>query len=132
VLLAIAAGWAAPASACTSILVTRGASADTLVMLTYSCDDPGTMGLLGIEPAAEHKSGEMFEIAPRVIGGEKGPSGRIPQVPHTFGASARSGGVGVHSAKLALPDFWKSAMKGAWMSRNSSKTLPRGGLPSIG
>ena len=43
-------GWALlafialPAAACTSIIVTRGASADGSVMITYSCDLAGLMG----------------------------------------------------------------------------------------
>ena len=84
VLLPIAAAGAVPAAACTSILVTRAASADGSVMVTYSCEDPGAMGGLGIEPAADHKPGEVIRVPPRIIDDEVGPGGRIPQVPHTY------------------------------------------------
>ncbi|MGA2259574.1 MAG: C69 family dipeptidase, partial [Thermoguttaceae bacterium] len=81
--------WAAvaaislPANACTSILVSRGASADGSVIITYSCDDAGCFSSLGITPAADHKPGEMIEISPRSPA-DKNPRGRIPQVPHTY------------------------------------------------
>ena len=82
-------GWALlaivalPAEACTSILVTRGASADGSVMITYSCDDAGLYASLSLVPAADHKPGESIAIEPR--GPEdKRPPGKIPQVAHTY------------------------------------------------
>ncbi len=73
----------APAKACTSIIVTRGASADGSVMITYSCDLAGLYGWLWLTPAADHKPGETIAIEPR--GPEdKRPSGKIPQVAHTY------------------------------------------------
>ncbi len=76
-----------PADACTSIIVTRGASIDGSVMITYSCDDAGAYGSLSMVPAADHNPGEMFSIGPR--GPEdKRPLGKIPQVAHTFKTSA--------------------------------------------
>ena len=72
-----------PADACTSIIVTRGASIDGSVMITYSCDDAGAYGSLSMVPAADHNPGEMISIRPR--GAEdKRPLGKIPQVAHTF------------------------------------------------
>jgi len=47
----ILAAGVLPACACTSILVTRGASADGSVMLTYSCDDAGLYASLRLLPA---------------------------------------------------------------------------------
>jgi len=74
---------AAPASACTSIIVTRGASTDGSVMITYSCDDAGLYASLSLLPAADHKPGEMIAIEPR--GPEdKRPPGKVPQVAHTY------------------------------------------------
>ena len=61
---AMLAAWSVPAGACTSILVTRGASADGSVIITYSCDDAGNYCTLGITPAADHKPGEMIEVGP--------------------------------------------------------------------
>jgi len=40
--------------------------------------------------------------------------------------------VAVHSVKLVLPDFGKSAMKMAWTLSNSRETFVRGGSRSIG
>jgi dipeptidase len=79
---AMAAG-VLPVAACTSVLVTRGASVDGSVMITYNCDDAGAYATLGITPAMDHKPGEMIEIGPRTPG-EKNPRGEIPQVPHTY------------------------------------------------
>jgi dipeptidase len=72
-----------PARACTSILVTRGASADGSVMITYACDLAGLYNELPLIPAADHKPGEMIDIAPRGPQ-DKRPPGKIPQVPHTY------------------------------------------------
>ncbi len=87
--LLILSAWAAvaaspsPANACTSILVSRGASADGSVMTTYNCDDAGCYSTLGITPAADHNPGEMIVAGP-CLPTDKGPRGKIPQVPHTY------------------------------------------------
>ena len=62
------------AGACTTILVTRGASADGSVMITYACDGEFTPRLRR-RPAADHAPGETVKIGNR---------GEIPQVPHTY------------------------------------------------
>ena len=70
---------APPADACTNILVTKGASADGSVIITYTCDGEFLPRLQAI-PAADHEPGEMLELYHwdgRVVG-------RIPQVPHTY------------------------------------------------
>ena len=59
VLLAVAI-LVGTADACTSILVSRGASKDGSVMITYSADGPFMPRLLHI-PAADHKPGTMVE-----------------------------------------------------------------------
>ncbi len=82
-------GWALltigplPAAACTSIIVTRGASADGSVMITYSCDLAGLYAPLTLIPAADHTPGETTAIGPRGPG-DKRPPGKIPQVAHTY------------------------------------------------
>ncbi|MEN6449245.1 MAG: C69 family dipeptidase [Thermoguttaceae bacterium] len=74
-----------PAAACTSILVSRGASVDGSVMITYCCDEAGHYCTLSILPAADHKPGEMIEVKPRQEAkATRGKQGRIPQVPHTY------------------------------------------------
>ena len=77
------AAASAPAAACTSILVTKGASADGSVIITYSCDLLGLYNELPLVPAADHKPGEMIDIPSRDEK-DKRPRGQIPQVPHTY------------------------------------------------
>lgn len=82
-LVALLALQSIPATACTSVLVTKGASADGSVMITYHCDDAGAYATLGILPAMDHKPGEMIDI-PAKKPTDKNPRGQIPQVPHTY------------------------------------------------
>jgi dipeptidase len=63
---------------CTSIIVTKGASADGSVIITYSCDGE-FFPRLRLYPAADHKPGEMVEIM-----GFRGKRGEIPEVAHTY------------------------------------------------
>ncbi|NOZ94214.1 MAG: dipeptidase [Acidobacteria bacterium] len=65
--------------ACTSILVTRGASNNGSTMITYSCDGE-FLPHLRYKPAADHDSSEVIEIRGR--GGKV--CGTIPQVSHTY------------------------------------------------
>jgi len=64
--------------ACTSVLVSKGASKDGSTIISYSCDGefhPRPR----IIPAADHKPGEMVEIKTW-----RSVKGKIPQVPHTY------------------------------------------------
>jgi hypothetical protein len=70
---------AVPAAACTSILVTRGASADGSVMITYSCDLAGLYGTLSLIPAADHKPDETIAVEPRGPEDKRPEQFRIPQ-----------------------------------------------------
>ncbi len=77
-LLALLAA-ALPVFGCTNLIVTRGASRDGSVIITYTCDGEFHPRLTHI-PAADHKPGEMLEIkdwngTPRL---------RIPQPAHTY------------------------------------------------
>ncbi|HRD02058.1 MAG TPA: C69 family dipeptidase [Candidatus Saccharicenans sp.] len=63
---------------CTSIIVTKGASADGSVIITYSCDGE-FLPRLRLYPAADHKPGEMVEIM-----GFRGKRGEIPEIAHTY------------------------------------------------
>jgi dipeptidase len=63
---------------CTSILVTKGASADGSVIITYSCDGE-FLPRLRLYPAADHRPGEKIEIM-----GFEGKRGEIPQAAHTY------------------------------------------------
>ncbi len=69
--------------ACSTILVTRGASADGSVIIAYACDLAGQYNELPIIPAADHKPSEMIDIPPRGPD-DKRPPGKIPQVRHTY------------------------------------------------
>ncbi len=67
-----------PQHACTSILVTKGASKDGSTMISYSCDGefhPRPR----IIPAADYQPGEMAELM-----GWRNAKGKIPQVAHTY------------------------------------------------
>ncbi|MCP4213203.1 MAG: dipeptidase [bacterium] len=64
--------------ACTSILVTKGASVDGSTMISYSCDGE-FLPHPRIVPAADHKPGDMYEIRTW-----RGLKGKIPEVPHTY------------------------------------------------
>ncbi len=73
-------GSLAPAAgACTNLIVTRGASADGSVMVTYTCDGE-FVPRLEYTPAADYEPGDSLEITTwggRVLG-------KIPQVAHTY------------------------------------------------
>jgi len=66
--------------ACTSIMVSRGASADGSTMITYSADAPFQPKLL-LVPGGTHELGEMVDVA----GWEDDRvSGKIPQAAQTY------------------------------------------------
>src|SRR5829696_6699337 len=79
VLLAVAM-LVGSADACTNILVSRGASRDGSVFITYSADGPFMPRLLHL-PAADHKPGTMVDAK-----GWEDPNsfGQVKQVPHTY------------------------------------------------
>lgn len=69
----------APAGACTNLIVTKGASADGSVMITYTCDGE-FHPRLRYEPAADHGPDETIEI--RDWSGAL--KGTIKQAPRTY------------------------------------------------
>jgi len=64
---------------CSSFLVTKGASQDGSVIITYTCDGEFLSHLEYI-PAQDHQPGEMIDIK----GYDGQIKGRIKQVPHTY------------------------------------------------
>lgn len=66
------------AEACTSILVTKGASKTGAVIITYSCDGAFVPGL-SLIPAADYEPGATMTIRTR-----GGVETAIPQVSHTY------------------------------------------------
>lgn len=65
-------------TACTSILVSKGASKDGSVFITYSCDGEFLAHLQRI-PAQDHQPGETIEFTDR-----NGKVHKIRQKPHTY------------------------------------------------
>lgn len=67
--------------ACTNVIVTRGASADGSVMVTYAADSHQLYGALDFKPAKDWKEGTML----KVYNWDSGEyMGEIPQLPHTY------------------------------------------------
>lgn len=66
-----------PGPACTSVLVSKGASHKGVPMISYSCDGE-FHPLIRIIPSADYPAGEMAEIR-----GWRKVLGKIPQVAHT-------------------------------------------------
>ena len=69
------------ANACTNVLVSRGASADGSVMISYLADSGGFMDPLYFSPAKDHAPGETIDIYEWDTGDFLGS---IPQVAHTY------------------------------------------------
>ncbi len=69
------------ARACTSILVSKGASADGSTFVTYAADSHQLYGDLPLRPAATHPAGAVREVIEWDTGK---PLGRIPQAPATY------------------------------------------------
>jgi dipeptidase len=68
-----------PVKACTNLLVTKGASEDGSVMITYTCDGE-FHPILEYTPATDHKEGDSLEIT-EWSGKVRG---KIKQVAHTY------------------------------------------------
>jgi hypothetical protein len=60
--LALLAGLAHTATACSNLLITKGASADGSNILAYTADDMGLYGSLDLRPAADHAPGSMRQM----------------------------------------------------------------------
>ncbi|MBN2198336.1 MAG: C69 family dipeptidase [Candidatus Aminicenantes bacterium] len=76
------AWWAIPLEAqddCSSFLVTKGASQDGSVMITYTCDGEFVPHLERV-PAGDHEPGATIPI----MGRDGTVRGKIRQVPHTY------------------------------------------------
>ena len=67
--------------ACTNLIVTKGASSDKSVMITYAADSHTRYGAIAFYPAADHKPGDLCEVYHY----ENGKLlGTITEVPHTY------------------------------------------------
>ena len=67
--------------ACTNFIITRGASTDSSVMVTYAADSHQLYGALYYHPARDYKPGEMLKIYEWDTGRYLG---EIPQATHTY------------------------------------------------
>lgn len=69
------------ALACTNLIVTKGASADGSVMITYAADSHTRYGAIAFYPAANHQAGDLCEVYHY----ENGKLlGTIPEGAHTY------------------------------------------------
>ena len=59
---AAAAGAFIPAAACTNFIITKGASTDSSVMVSYAADSHALYGALYHTPAGHHKDGAMLPV----------------------------------------------------------------------
>ena len=81
--------------ACTSLIATRGASADGSSMITYAADSHTLYGELYNQPAADHAKGAMRKIFDWDSGSYRG---EIPEVSHTY---ATIGNMNEHGLTIA-------------------------------
>lgn len=84
-----------PLSACTNVLVTKGASADGSVMITYTADQAGLFASLDLFPAADYAADAVVEISGK---------GSIPQVQHTFHVIGSIGQGCINEHQLAMAE----------------------------
>lgn len=94
-LLTAAAMVTFEAYACTSLIATRGASADGSTMITYAADSHTLYGELYNQPAADHPKGAMRKIFDWDSGIYRG---EIPEVKHTY---ATIGNMNEHGLTIA-------------------------------
>jgi dipeptidase len=73
--------WQISSSACTNFIITKGASADGSVMITYSADSHTLYGELYYKPSKDYPAGTMVDVYEWDTGKLLG---KIPQVRHTY------------------------------------------------
>ncbi len=82
VTLSIALAAAIETLACTSLIATKGATADGSNLITYAADSHTLYGELYNQPAADHPKGSMRQV---VDWDSNKYRGQIPEVAHTYG-----------------------------------------------
>ena len=80
-LFVFAPGFYFHSIACTNFLITKGASVDGSVMITYSADSHVLYGELYYWPSRDWPEGSMMDVIEWDTGK---PMGKIPQVKHTY------------------------------------------------
>ena len=81
ILLILVAFQITPSVACTNFLITKGATKDGSVMITYAADSHVLYGELYYWPAADYPDGTMLDVVEWDTGKYLG---KIPQVKHTY------------------------------------------------
>lgn len=89
------AASASSALACTSLIATKGATADGSVMITYAADSHNLYGELYNQPASDHAPGTMRKVVEWDTGK---PLGEIPEADHTY---ATIGNMNEHGLTIA-------------------------------
>lgn len=79
--LAAALAAPRPVSACTNLLVSRGATADGSTMITYTADSHELYGELYFRPEGKYPAGTMMDVVEWDTGK---PLGKIPQAAQTY------------------------------------------------
>ncbi|MEI6456739.1 MAG: C69 family dipeptidase [bacterium] len=80
-LMLLVMGFHQNTKACTNFIITKGASTDGSVMITYSADSHQLYGELYFWPAANYPEGAMVDV---IEWDTQKPLGKIPQVRHTY------------------------------------------------
>ncbi len=80
-LLLLVIGFHYHTLACTNFIITKGASVDGSVMITYSADSHQLYGELYFWPARDYPAGTMVDV---IEWDTHKPLGKIPQVRHTY------------------------------------------------
>jgi dipeptidase len=126
-------GISAPADSCTNLIVTKGASADGSVMITYTCDGE-FHPRLSVEPAADHGPDEWIEIKDW----HDKVRGKVKQAPHTYavvdlmnehqlaiGETTFTGREELINPEGALPYWWlmKLALQRAKTAREAVEVI---------
>lgn len=93
-----------PVKACTSFIVTPGASADGSLHFTYAADNGAIYGEAKLSPAQNHPPGSVVQVVDADTGVYLG---EIPQVSHTFGyvGGAQMGGINDRQVGVAETTF---------------------------
>ena len=79
--LAALTGFSVDSNSCTNVIITRGASKDGSVLVSYAADSHSLFGELYYHRAADWKAGSMLQI---YDWDTNRPLAEIEQVPHTF------------------------------------------------
>jgi len=81
ILILIIASGISTTMACTNLIVTKGATNDHSVMISYNADSHTRYGAIAFYPAGDHKPGDRCEV----FHYESGKlMGTIPEVLHTY------------------------------------------------